>query len=114
MAKSKFVSINGDSRQFAVDDEIKRYSLIDAGFKETKNGNFSFDRPLYTDSPYNATMRFKITVSKEMNQLTMVITDKNGLQKVNLFKNEQLLPAKELLEFILKDLVEAHIITEDK
>ncbi|MGX4644945.1 MULTISPECIES: hypothetical protein [Holzapfeliella] len=114
MAKSKFVSINGDSRQFAVDDDIKRYSLIDAGFKQTKNGNFSYDRPLYNDSPYNATMRFKITISQEMTQLKMVITDKNGLQKVNLFKNDQLSAAKELLEFILKDLVEAHIITEDK
>ncbi|APT19115.1 hypothetical protein FC62_GL000306 [Amylolactobacillus amylotrophicus DSM 20534] len=112
MTKSKPVSINGDTRKFAISDEIKRYSMIDLGFKETNNKNFLYDHPLYNESPYNATMKFKVTVNAEMNHLTMVITDKTGLQKVNIFKNENLKPARELLEYMLRDLMEKQVIEE--
>ena len=40
----------------------------------------------------------------------MVVTDTNGLQKVNIFKNKQLAPMVELLDFILKDLEDRQII----
>ena len=49
-----------------------------------------------------------------MSHLTMVVTDKNGLQKVNIFKNKQLAPTVELLNYILKDLEERNIIVAVK
>ncbi|QNQ82447.1 hypothetical protein FP435_02795 [Lactobacillus sp. PV037] len=104
------VIINGDQRKFTLSPEIKRYALIDAGFQTTKRGNYLYNHPLYNESPYNATCKLKITISEEFDHLTMVVTDTNGLQKVNIFKNKQLQPMVELLDFILKDLQDRNII----
>lgn len=108
------VIINGDSRKFTLSPELKLYSLIDAGFVKTVKCNFNYEHPLYNDSPYNAPTKLKMTIDKDLNHLTMVITDRNGLQKVNIFKNKQLAPTVELLNYILKDLEERNIIVAVK
>ena len=108
------VIINGDKRKFTLSPDLKLYALIDAGFVKTVKGNFNYEHPLYNDSPYNAPTKLKMTVNKEMTHLTMVVTDKNGLQKVNIFKNEKLAPTVELLDYILKDLEERNIIVAVK
>lgn len=108
------VIINGDNRKFTLSPELKLYALIDAGFVKTVKGNFNYEHPLYNDSPYNAPTKLKMTINKELNLLTMVITDRNGLQKVNIFKNKQLAPTVELLNYILKDLEERNIIVAVK
>ncbi|MCZ3622249.1 DUF1831 domain-containing protein [Lactobacillus mulieris] len=105
------VILNGDNRKFTLNENIKRYSLIDAGFVKTAKGNFMYDHPLYNESPYNAPTKLKMTINESLDHFTMVITDKNGLQKVNIFKNEQLKPTVELLNFILKDLEDREIIS---
>lgn len=104
------VIINGDNRKFTINPEIKRYAVIDAGFTKTKRGNFMYKHPLYNESPYNATCQLKLTINEDLDHLTMVVTDTNGLQKVNIFKNKQLAPMVELLNFILKDLEDRKII----
>ena len=104
------VVINGDKRKFTLNPELKLYALIDAGFVKTAKGNFNYEHPLYNDSPYNAPTKLKMTINKDLSHLTMVITDRNGLQKVNIFKNKQLAPTVELLDYILKDLEERKIL----
>lgn len=112
---AKQVVINGDHRRFEINPNLKRYSLIDAGFKESKRGNYLYEHPLYNESPYNATTKLKITVRADLQNLTMVITDRNGLQKINIFKNKALAPTVELLNYILKDLIDRyHILVEVK
>ncbi|WP_294761992.1 DUF1831 domain-containing protein [uncultured Lactobacillus sp.] len=108
------VIINGDQRKFTLSPDLKLYALIDAGFVKTVKGNFNYEHPLYNDSPYNAPTKLKMTINKEMTRLTMVVTDRNGLQKVNIFKNNQLAPTVELLNYILKDLEERKIIVAVK
>ena len=108
------VIINGDKRKYTLSPNLKLYALIDAGFVKTVKGNFNYEHPLYNDSPYNAPTKLKMTINKEMTHLTMVVTDKNGLQKVNIFKNEKLAPTVELLDYILKDLEERNIIVAMK
>ncbi|MBC6343064.1 hypothetical protein ERK18_08685 [Lactobacillus kimbladii] len=108
------VIINGDKRKYTLSPNLKLYALIDAGFVKTVKGNFNYEHPLYNDSPYNAPTKLKMTINKEMTHLTMVVTDKNGLQKVNIFKNEKLAPTVELLDYILKDLEERNIIVAVK
>ncbi len=108
------VIINGDKRKYTLSPNLKLYALIDAGFVKTVKGNFNYEHPLYNDSPYNAPTKLKMTINKEMTHLTMVVTDKNGLQKVNIFKNEKLAPTVELLDYILKDLEERSIIVAVK
>lgn len=111
---ANMVMINGDTRKFTLSPDLKLYALIDAGFVKTVKGNFNYEHPLYNDSPYNAPTKLKMTINKEMTRLTMVVTDKNGLQKVNIFKNKQLAPTVELLNYILKDLEERKIIVAVK
>lgn len=108
------VVINGDNRKFILSPDIKLYALIDAGFVKTPKGNYNYEHPLYNDSPYNAPTKLKMTVNKDLSHLTMVITDRNGLQKVNIFKNKQLAPTVELLDYILKDLEERNILVPVK
>ena len=108
------VEINGDTRKFTLSTDLKLYALIDAGFVKTAKGNFNYEHPLYNDSPYNAPTKLKMTIDKEMSHLTMVVTDRNGLKKVNIFKNQQLAPTVELLDYILKDLEERNIIVAVK
>ena len=106
------VVINGDKRKFTLNAELKLYALIDAGFVKTAKGNFNYEHPLYNDSPYNAPTKLKITIN--LDHWTMVVTDRSGLQKVNIFKNKQLAPTVELLDYILKDLEERKIIAQVK
>lgn len=108
------VVINGDNRKFTLSQDIKLYALIDAGFVKTPKGNYNYEHPLYNDSPYNAPTKLKMTINKDLSHLTMVITDRNGLQKVNIFKNKQLAPTVELLDYILKDLEERNILVPVK
>lgn len=111
---ANMVIINGDTRKYTLSPDLKLYALIDAGFVKTVKGNFNYEHPLYNDSPYNAPTKLKMTINKEMTRLTMVVTDRNGLQKVNIFKNKQLAPTVELLNYILKDLEERKIIVAVK
>lgn len=104
------VIINGDKRKFTLSPDLKLYALIDVGFVKTHKGNFTYEHPLYNESPYDAPTKLKMTINKEMTHLTMVVTDKNGLQKVNIFKNKQLAQTVDLLDYILKDLEERKII----
>lgn len=108
------VVINGDNRKFTLSPDIKLYALIDAGFTKTTKGNFNYEHPLYNDSPYNAPTKLKMTINKDLSHLTMVVTDRNGLQKVNIFKNKQLAATVDLLNYILKDLEERNIIVQVK
>lgn len=108
------VVINGDQRKFTLSSDIKLYALIDAGFTKTVRGNYTYEHPLYNDSPYNAPTKLKMTINKNLSHLTMVVTDRSGLQKVNIFKNKQLAPTVELLNYILKDLEERKILTKVK
>ena len=108
------VTINGDQRKFVLNPDVKLYALIDAGFQKTARGNFVYEHPLYNESPYKATTKLKMTVKSDLSHLTMVVTDPSGLQKVNIFKNKQLAPTVELLNYILKDLEERKILSEVK
>lgn len=105
------VKINGDIREFSLSPNVKLYSLMDVGFQKTPRGNFVYEHPLYNESPYNPNTKLKMTVNKDLTHLTMVITDPSGLQKVNIFKNKQLAPTVELLNYILKDLEERNVLT---
>ena len=109
---ANIVQINGDQRQFTLGQALKLYALIDAGFQKTNRSNYRYEHPLYNDSPYNAPTKLKITISGTFDHLTMVVTDRSGLQKVNIFKNPKLADTVTLLNYILTDLEKRQILTE--
>ena len=46
---SNTVKINGSNKEYTLSSNIKIYALIDAGFKKTVNGNYTYEHPLYKD-----------------------------------------------------------------
>lgn len=87
MALSATAKVLGGSNTYALSPEIKRYTLRDTGFLETKNGNFQLDFPLNGQSPYAAGFKLKITIDKTLTKFKMSITDMSGLHPLNIFKD---------------------------
>lgn len=110
MAFSKTAQANGDQQTYQISEGIKRYTLKDLGFIETKAGNFSLDRSLDPNSPYNAGYKFKMMVSKDLAGFRMAITTGNGLKKVNIFKDDATADSVEQYNFIINNLIDRDVI----
>ncbi|MFT8909344.1 MAG: DUF1831 domain-containing protein [Lentilactobacillus diolivorans] len=110
MAFSKIAKVNGDPAQYEISENIKRYTLKDLGFVETQAGNFSLERSLDPNSPYNAGYKFKMMVSKNMDGFRMAITTGNGLQKYNIFKTQDTKESVEQYHFLIDNLISREVI----
>ncbi|MCH4008432.1 hypothetical protein [Companilactobacillus sp.] len=78
----------GDTDVYEIAPDIKKYSLMDAGFVEGRNDHFKLSRPISGTSPYDARYLLKITISDEFKRLRMAITDKSGLHNLNIYKGK--------------------------
>lgn len=107
----KTVKVLGDSRQFALSDQIKTYALRDVGFVKTKRGKFQLLRPLNGDSPYAANFFLKIVIGEKLDSLKMSVTDKSGLKSVNIFKDEKNVNVVEQFNYQIENLMERDILT---
>lgn len=100
--------LEGSSEYYQTAPSIKKYTLRDNGFIETKNGNFQFLRDLEIGNP-NST-KLKINIDKELKTVKLTAVTANGLRSVNLYKNDQLKEARERAQYILTSFVEANIL----
>ncbi len=66
MAYQKKASLLGDKRTFELAAQIKKYTLRDVGFTESHGGKFVLERSLDPNSPFNAALKFKMTISAEL------------------------------------------------
>ena len=107
MAYGQKSKLQGDTRTFELSPEIKRYSLRDVGFAESKGGKFTLERSLDPNSPY------KMTVTSALDGFKMVTTTSNGIKEVNVFKGNDAETHIEQLNYILKDLMDHNIIVEE-
>ncbi|MFD1319387.1 DUF1831 domain-containing protein [Loigolactobacillus zhaoyuanensis] len=110
MAFAATATIKGNDTIYALHLNVKKYTLKDVGFTETRGGNFQLERPLDPNSPYNQAFKLKITVAKDLQNLKMSITTANGLQAVDIFKQ----PAKDeeitQFNFLMDNLIEREIL----
>ncbi|MFY4503373.1 DUF1831 domain-containing protein [Ligilactobacillus ruminis] len=113
MAYGQKSKLQGDTRTFELSPEIKRYSLRDVGFAESKGGKFTLERSLDPNSPYNQGFKFKMTVTSALDGFKMVTTTANGIKEVNVFKGNDAETHIEQLNYILKDLMDHNIIVEE-
>lgn len=77
----------GSKVGYQLSKEIKRYTLRDVGFIETKQGNFQLQRPLDPTPQMKTGLVLKITVAKDFSGLKMSIVGQNGMKAVNIFDN---------------------------
>ncbi|GAF35767.1 DUF1831 domain-containing protein [Lentilactobacillus farraginis] len=110
MAFSKTVKLAGDTSTYEISPEVKRYTLKDLGFVETKAGNYSLERSLDPNSPYGTGYKFKMMVAKKLDGFRMSITTGNGLQKVNIFKNSETKESIEQFNFLINNLIDRDVL----
>ena len=113
MPYKKTVKLAGDSRTYTLNNNLRRYALLDSGFKETRNGNFSLRRSLDPHSPYNAKYIFKMMVSKDLSGFRMSIAIKNSMQPIDIFDEPTLKDNVDEFHFIIKNLIGSGIISEN-
>ena len=76
----------GDQEVYELNPDVKKYSLLDAGFMETNKGSFRLEHPVNGSSPYAARYYLRATVTKDLDSLKLAITDKSGMHNINMFK----------------------------
>ena len=72
---------------YALAPTIKKFTLKDNTFAQTKVGNFEFKRMLEEVPNSGAGFLLKIIINPDLTGFKMSITDKSGLRNVNIFKN---------------------------
>ncbi|KRM89189.1 cysteine desulfurase [Liquorilactobacillus vini] len=109
MGYAKQAKLLGDQRVFSLAPEIKKYTLRDIGFVESKGGKFVLERPLDPRADFAASLKLKVTISADLKTFKMLATNGNGLRELNLFKKNdpQVL---EQLEFSLRELQDRQVI----
>ena len=110
MALSKVSTVTGDTRQFMLSPQIKRYTLMDLGFIQTRNGNFQLQRPLDPNNPYHSAVNFKMSVAKDLQTFQMAVTTANGLRTVDIFKNARDQPFVEQYQYIISNLIDRQVL----
>ncbi|WP_281164905.1 cysteine desulfurase [Liquorilactobacillus sicerae] len=109
MGYTKQAKLLGDQRVFSLTPEVKKYTLRDVGFVESKGGKFVLERPLDPQVDFAVSLKLKVTISADLKTFKMVTTNGNGLREINLFKKNdpQIL---EQLKFSLQELQDRQII----
>ena len=110
MAFTEVNQIKGDNQKYRLSPEIKKYSLLDVGFMETKTGKFELERSLDPNSPYNQGFKFKMTVEADLKKFKMATLTANGMREVDVHKGKDVDTHLEQLNFILDNLIERQII----
>lgn len=110
MAFEKKAALLGSNEQFQVNPNIKKYTLRDNDFEETKKGNFQISRTMDTNMINNQGVKLKIVVSDELTQLKLSVTTGNGLRTVNIYKGDAYKEIREKVAFTLENLVERGVL----
>lgn len=111
MDKTK-AQVLGDKEIYELNPEVKKYSLMDAGFRETKQGSFRMQHPINGGSPYANRYDLKATVGKGLDSLKLSITDKSGMHDLNIFKVKDTEQEIEDFRYLMKFLMEKNIIVK--
>ncbi|KRM72525.1 DUF1831 domain-containing protein [Lacticaseibacillus brantae] len=100
----------GDKNTYGISPEIKRYTLMDLGFTQTKNGNFQLERSLDPNSPFTAANKLKVTFSKDLSAFQMSVTTANGLKAINIFTDSKLAENVEQYQYLVDNLIERNVL----
>lgn len=105
MAIENTATVLGSDTIYRLHPDVKRYTLIDNGFIETKGGNYQLTYPIDTIPQGKKICKLKIIVSKDIQTLKMSITTTNGLKPVNIFKNSKHKIGQEKFYFLMDEMI---------
>lgn len=93
---------------------VKKFTLKDNTFAETKVGNFELSRLLEEFPNSGQGFLLKIIFNKDLSGFKINITDKSGLRLVNIFKSESQKIIQEKFYFLMDSLVERNIFIKEE
>ena len=93
---------------------VKKFTLKDNTFAETKVGNFELSRLLEEIPNSGQGFLLKIIFNKDLSGFKINITDKSGLRLVNIFKSESQKIVQEKFYFLMDSLVERDIFIKEE
>lgn len=112
MAFEKTVTLKDCLYTYEISPSIKKYTLRDSTFEQTKVGNFQLSRILEEVPNSNEGFFLKIIINKDLTGFKINITDKSGLRLVNIFKPEINKVIQEKFYFLMDSLVDRDIFTK--
>lgn len=78
----------GSPIAYRLGDSVKKYTLRDLGFTETKRGNFQLIRPLDPTPQIKSGTKLKLTINESLDGLKMAIVTTDGMRTVNIFNRD--------------------------
>jgi len=111
MAFEKSVELKDCLYSYEVNPNVKKFTLKDNTFAETKVGNFELTRLLEEIPNSGQGFLLKIIFNKNLSGFKINITDKSGLRLVNIFKSEDQKILQQKFYFLMDSLVEREIFT---
>ena len=112
MAFEKSVALKDCLYSYEVNPNVKKFTLKDNTFAETKVGNFELTRLLEEIPNSGQGFLLKIIFNKDSSGFKINITDKSGLRLVNIFKSEDQKILQQKFYFLMDSLVEREIFTK--
>ena len=93
---------------------VKKFTLKDNTFAETKVGNFELSRLLEEIPNSGQGFLLKIIFNKDLSGFKINITDKSGLRLVNICKSESQKIIQEKFYFLMDSLVERDVFIKEE
>ena len=112
MAFEKTIKLQNCRYDYTLSPSVKKFTLKDNTFFETKVGNYELTRLLEKVPNSGEGFQLKIIINKELTGAKLNITDKSGLRLVNIFKSEDHHIHQEKFYFLMDSLVERDIFTK--
>ena len=109
MAFQTSVSLANCDFTYSLQPNVKKFTLRDNTFAETKVGNYELSRLLEAVPNSGDGFLLKIIINKDLNGAKINITDKSGLRLVNIFKSEKHDIIQQKFYFLMDSLVERDI-----
>lgn len=105
--------LEGSEYVYQLAPTVKKFTLKDTTFIQTKIGNFEFKRLLEEVPNSNEGFLLKIIVNLDLSGFKLSVTDKSGLRNVDIFKN-----ASEMIQnkfyFQMDALVDRGVFTKSE
>ncbi|HEM3301380.1 TPA: DUF1831 domain-containing protein [Streptococcus suis] len=113
MAFQQSVTLKDCNFTYHISPAIKKYTLRDNTFEQTKAGHYQLARLLEEIPNSNQGFLLKIIINQDLTGFKINITDKSGLHLVNIFKPESNKVIQEKFYFLMDSLIDRDIFTKE-
>ena len=109
MEFTKSVRLPGEQDTYTLSPEVKKYTLTDLGFEETRRGNFEYKGSLDTDNPFKPVSRLRILINADLTGFKMETVTGNGARRINIFTHQRAAEFVEQYHFILDEMLKRKV-----